>query len=180
MSDQDASRPREAKNSGFGVASFVISIIAVLLIAQAPEAHADWQYTRWGMTPQQVIDASGGQAVKNDNVSGDSTDDAQGLLRAYYIMGTYKFVAVFLFDRSSGVLTMVQLKLKNLETEAGYDLHAFLWGKYGAPLDQLDLSDIAATTWRDERNYNHVAWLRNGDTFKVQYKPLALTTSEEL
>ncbi len=112
MSNQDASRPTGPKNSRTGIASFVISIIAVLLIAQAPEAHADWQYTRWGMTPQQVIDASGGQAVKNDNVSGDSADDAQGLLQAYYSMGTYKFMVVFLFDRSSGVLTMVQLKLK--------------------------------------------------------------------
>ena len=89
MSDQDASWTTGPKNSRTGIASFVISIIAVLLIAQAPEAHADWQYTRWGMTPQQVIDASGGRAVKNDNVSGDSTDDAQGLLQAYYSMGTY-------------------------------------------------------------------------------------------
>jgi hypothetical protein len=27
----------------------------------APAAQADWQYTRWGMTPEQVVAASGGQ-----------------------------------------------------------------------------------------------------------------------
>lgn len=28
----------------------------------APAARADWQYTRWGMTPEQVVAASGGRA----------------------------------------------------------------------------------------------------------------------
>jgi len=34
--------------------------LAVLMIA--PAARADWQYTRWGMTPEQVVAASGGTA----------------------------------------------------------------------------------------------------------------------
>jgi hypothetical protein len=28
----------------------------------APTARAEWQYTRWGMTPEQVVAASGGKA----------------------------------------------------------------------------------------------------------------------
>jgi hypothetical protein len=41
------------------------SILAAMPIAVmlAPCARADWEYTQWGMTPEQVASASGG-AVK--------------------------------------------------------------------------------------------------------------------
>ena len=38
-----------------------LTAIAALLIG--PAAHADWQYTKWGMTPEQVVAASGGKAA---------------------------------------------------------------------------------------------------------------------
>lgn len=36
----------------------ILWCLAALMIA--PAAQADWQYTRWGMTPEQVVAASGG------------------------------------------------------------------------------------------------------------------------
>lgn len=36
--------------------------LGLAALLAAPAAHADWQYTRWGMTPEQVVAASGGQA----------------------------------------------------------------------------------------------------------------------
>jgi hypothetical protein len=39
------------------------AVIAVALLWATP-VHADWQYTKWGMTPEQVIEASGGRVSK--------------------------------------------------------------------------------------------------------------------
>ena len=38
----------------------LLALIVVPLLPLSP-AHADWQYTKWGMSVEQVIRASGGQ-----------------------------------------------------------------------------------------------------------------------
>ncbi len=40
------------------------AVIAVGLAFSTTAANADWQYTKWGMTPDQVIEASTGQAER--------------------------------------------------------------------------------------------------------------------
>ncbi len=42
---------------------FSILAISSLILAGSP-ALADWQYTRWGMTPNEVLAASEGAAVR--------------------------------------------------------------------------------------------------------------------
>jgi hypothetical protein len=37
--------------------------LPILFLFIAPAVHADWEYTRWGMTPEQVVTASGGKAT---------------------------------------------------------------------------------------------------------------------
>jgi hypothetical protein len=37
----------------------LLSLVGLLI---APAVQADWEYTRWGMTPEQVVAASGGKA----------------------------------------------------------------------------------------------------------------------
>lgn len=69
----------------------------------------DWQYTKWGMSESQVIEASGGMAHKEQRTSGT-------LLVAPYKTDDFAFTATFVFDKMGGLDT-VSLKLENADFE---------------------------------------------------------------
>lgn len=94
---------------------------ALIVLALANSARADWQNTRWGMTPQQVMKATGGATIQN----------ASGL-EMPYTTGPYRFRAQFIFD-GSGRLEMVDLHLENLEM--AFQLMGDMKAKYGKPVE---------------------------------------------
>lgn len=146
---------------------YLIVVAAVLLPAQAL---ADWQYTRWGMTPAQVQQASRGAAKQNPNVVADTGThrSERALLSARYRAGRFAFRALFFFDNASQKLVKVRLLL----TGGGHctDLRADLMNVYGAPLSQ---AAGIATRWRDTKRRNtvtHADW--GGGGCQVEYEPL--------
>jgi uncharacterized MAPEG superfamily protein len=88
-------------------------LFAVLLLASpllATAAYADWQYTKWGMSPQEVIAKSAGAARQMT----DAEANGRVIWNRYYakVTGDYtasgiKYEAVFYFDQSG--LALVQL-----------------------------------------------------------------------
>jgi hypothetical protein len=60
-------------------------------------AKADWQYTKWGMTPQQVAAASGGNAQLET--------DGRGCTGTYRV-GKFKFDVTFEFDERARLLAV--------------------------------------------------------------------------
>ena len=145
--------------------------ILIAFFALSSSAYGDWGYTSWGMSPEQVLTASSGKAYKNDNIKGESTDDAYALLKAPYSAGRFSFEAYFLFDKTSNKLTTVNLELLN--PKLGHSLHGALMSKYGAPISRNDGGITGLSTWRDEESNNHISWLRIGsDYFSLQYKPI--------
>lgn len=52
----------------------VALVAATALVAAAP-AHADWSFTKWGMSPEQVIKAAGGKAKPAMGDRGDRVMD---------------------------------------------------------------------------------------------------------
>src|SRR5262245_42170321 len=60
---------RHAQWRGFGKHGTSVTVLlngmlaAALVLTPVRVAHADWEYTRWEMTPEQVVAASSGTAV---------------------------------------------------------------------------------------------------------------------
>ena len=156
-----------------------IVAVSIVLFALNSPSYADWEYTSWGMSPEQVLAASAGKASKNDDVEERSTDDAFGLLKAPHNAGKFKFEVIFLFDKVSNKLTTVNLQLMN--HNVGHDLHGALMTKYGAPISTQDDEIVGASVWRDEEQNNTISWLRIGtDYFSLQYKPIKSEQTEGL
>jgi hypothetical protein len=159
----------------------VFSLLVILGIWGADVAQADWQYTRWGMRPEEVVAASGGKAEKTtaEEKVAMSSQDAKDepLLKAPYQSGRYQFIAFFHFDKKSGRLSSVNLELQN--TEFGRELLGSLRQKYGKPDSD-----------REDQYLNLVVWRKNGDqtsyigivgkSFSVHYQPLNTKDNEGL
>lgn len=119
-----------------------ILLATLLLIGTAVGngPRADWQYTRWGMTPDEVIEASRGQAVRPDStfIARNSPDGYVAALVAPYKAGDFLFEAVFQFREQDHRLAMVDLNLRNHEIRL--QLHNALEGLYGKPMDDTGYS----------------------------------------
>jgi hypothetical protein len=156
-------------------------LLSPLLLFLATPALADWQYTKWGMTPEQVIAASGGKAVETTaeeqkgkhRPAGAKTDVP---LKAPFESGRFRFLAFFYFSAPGGRLVGVHLELIN--SELGAELLESLRQKYGKP--DIDL----------KRSVSRVAWRASGDevtylaippnNFSINYDPLITKDNEEL
>lgn len=151
----------------------VASALALSALAcSALPAAADWQYTRWGMTPDQVRAASDGVARPN----ADRKLDAGGLeaaLTAPYQGAAIPFTAVFLFDASG------KLKLVTLNPVGGIACPVIvqaLSANHGAPEGKDDLVHATTLRWDDIDNDNLVVYLDLGQgNCTIQYSKLPPT-----
>jgi hypothetical protein len=140
------------------------SLGAILSIALGASAHADWQYTKWGMTPAEVAAASGG-AVKVVRPSAESVADKTSRTLTEcsgdYIVGKFHFYVVFSFDRQKHQLEEVTLLLP----DHGYtdELRRALEEKYGAWREGM--------AWID-RNDGYSVELISADVSMIHYRPL--------
>lgn len=120
--------------------------MAALVLATSP-ALADWQYTKWGMTPEQVVAASKGAATATTDEERRqfSTTDGKSvaLVKARYTSGSYQFDVHFLFD--DGKLSLVSLNLD--ESDEGL-LAGDLTAKYGPPIDHSRSDIVEVTKWQ--------------------------------
>lgn len=114
-------------NGGFPGA---LVCVAISLFA-ATSARADWQFTRWGMSPEEVVAASKGSAVvlSGADVRRYSRGDKAAMLAMPYIAESFTFNARFLF--SSGKLAEVDLDLTGGSPN---DLVRAIRDRYGMPV----------------------------------------------
>ena len=85
-------------------------IVLALVCCGASAAKADWEYTKWGMTPQQVISASKNLTRESSDLHPDSDGNITKLV-APYQSGKFSFEAQFGFDatdRLSSVTLVLQ------------------------------------------------------------------------
>lgn len=156
--------------------------LASLFVCTASVAHADWQYTMWGMTPDQVVSASSGAAVAVDGKRGMNMDkpDIEAKLSAPYQAGSFAFDAVFSFTKKGEALARVQLWPKDkaqcsqLQTELGT--------KYGKPIHAKADSLLRSAYWKDEATNNMVSFTVVGGfiTCYVSYDPVSTAASSAL
>lgn len=136
----------------------IILGMCVFLISNA--GLADWQYTKWGMTVDEVIIASDGKA-KEFVDSGRDSDTARTLATAPYIAGDFLFEANFMFDRKTQQLRHVKLTLKKGN---GRSLYAALVNRYGKPVSEHETAVLPSARWLDQENNNSVNWLMIGES----------------
>jgi hypothetical protein len=94
-----------------------VRIVALLLFSAIfPHfAVADWQYTRWGMTADQIVAASNGAAKK---LAGTEQEAKSGATFTALAVGTFKtgpfdFAVSFRADKGGNTLKTVRLTLNN-------------------------------------------------------------------
>jgi hypothetical protein len=119
-------------------------LLFAIALASTP-AHADWQYSKWGMTAEEVLAASKGALKRCDPTSCEkqTTAKSAALLVGPYRSGSLQFTAFAYFDNATRKLDMVILNLKSPEKDTGELIRAMM-GRYGEPRSK-DFSAISAT-----------------------------------
>jgi len=126
----------------------IIAFVFVLLFANS--AQADWQFTKWGMTVEEVL-ASNKQVTRLlpegiKKHSHDGTTAALGIPE--YKSGNYEFTAIFHFGKASNKLEKIVLKSVRPTLSQMIDIVNSLRGKYGLEFekDRRYSSDTAIST----------------------------------
>jgi hypothetical protein len=161
-------------------------IVLVLACCGASAAKADWKYTNWGMTPQQVVSASKNLAKEGSDLSPDSNGNVSKLV-APYQSGKFPFEAQFGFDaadRLSSVTLVLNDKSASMDMDMAadmkmaqggcHDLQASVNTEYGPPqgggtADML----YSIETWQDQKNQNNIKYaVLYGTGCYVQYSAI--------
>jgi len=147
-------------------------IALMLICCGASAAKADWESTKWGMTPAQVASAS-----KNTKKSSDLHPDSDGnvtKLTAPYKSGKFSFEAQFGFDtadRLASVTLVLNDKFAgedmgmdmgpgmNMSAGPCDDLLASVKTTYGQPLSGAGAHmQYTMEYWQDQKNKNDVKY----------------------
>ena len=97
----------------------LFGIVLALACCAASAAKADWEYTKWGMTPQQVVSASKNLAKEATDLRPDSDGNVTKLV-APFQSGKFSFEAQFGFDAADR-LSSVTLVLNDKSTDMNMD-----------------------------------------------------------
>jgi len=146
----------------------ILVFVGACCILSRP-AFSDWQYTRWGMTPKEVIAASKGAARETtaSERAGGHTADTEALLLAAYRSGKFQFQATFNFGKDTLKLASVTLRL--LDPSLTADLIGNLRARYGEPTSVGGTALMKLTVWRGKAD--QVSLIEIGDMVDLQYRP---------
>jgi hypothetical protein len=145
---------------------------------------ADWEYTKWGMTPQEVVSASKNLATEGSDLRPDSDGNVSKLV-APYQSGKLSFEAQFGFDAADR-LASVTLVLNdksagmdmgadmNMDQGACSDLRVSVNTAYGPPQGGGSAHmQYSIETWQDQTNKNNVTYtVLDGVGCYVQYSAI--------
>lgn len=148
------------------------------LVLTTVTASADWQYTKWGMTTEEVITASGNKASKPKKPNTIKDGHIVNLLSAPYETERFKFKADFWFGKKSRQLEMVKLDLIDLDQCPS--LIGELKSIYGTgELKKLSFGD--SYKWRDNDSKNNIYLMDVPNGFcNLDYQPIVKPGSKGL
>src|SRR4051812_9026209 len=101
----------------------LFGIALALVFCGTSAAKADWEYTKWGMTPGQVANAAKNLTKKSSDLHPDSDGNVTKLV-APYKSGKFSFEAQFGFDpadRLSSVTLVLDDKSAGMDMDMGAD-----------------------------------------------------------
>jgi hypothetical protein len=156
-------------------------------LTSATVGFADWQYTRWGMTTEEVSTAARTDgASTTEPTAKERAEDNPGIttqsparleLKSAVTSGRYAFTVYFFFD--NGRLAKVQLWHQSSDpgTEAG--LLGSLRDKYGPP-EEFDGTSYGTTAkWRTDTDRITYMSLITG-AYTIVYEPRQTADSDKL
>ena len=151
----------------------LFAIALALVSCGANAAKADWEYTKWGMTPGQVASAAKTLTRKSSDLRPDS-DGNVTKLTAPYRSGKFSFEAQFGFDaadRLSSVTLVLKDKFAGMDMSMGADMNmnmdqggcrdllASVKTMYGPPrAGRSAHMQYIIETWQDRKNKNTVTY----------------------
>ena len=136
-----------------------LSLCGALLALTSAPAWANWQYTRWGMSSDEVFKAAKGRAaaIPESEQPAQSTVTTIAKLTSTFSFGRFNFHVFFRFDRETGGLFQVALSLdKPADCRL---LKQSLVDEYGKPIWDQTLSVVSTAEWLDEKQANGVLYL---------------------
>lgn len=145
----------------------VLAATLTLLLISLEPAHADWEWTRWGMTPVQAMSASQGKALSATSDEKKRRTYRKGfvpirvpqLVADHHVQGA-ELVAYLLFDIDSAKLVCVDLLPKAGNTLPG-DLKASLTKAYGKPAGEEE-KELPGLHWTT------TTWIAGSDRIELQ------------
>ena len=166
----------------------LFGIVLALVCCGASAAKADWEYTKWGMTPEQVVSAAKNLTRKSSDLHPDSDGNVTKLV-APYQSGKFSFEAQFGFDaadRLSSVTLVLNDKSAGMDMDMGadmnmnmdqggcHDLLASVKTTYGPPQGGGSAHmQYSIETWQDQKNKNNVTYtVLDGVGCYVQYSAI--------
>lgn len=156
--------------------TLMLALVAVVLavVLRPISAYGDWQYTRWGMTVEEVVAASAGVARAYPKDPQKSYRGFDNLAAAPYEDSGFSFTARFMFSPDDRRLAGVDLDVANSKCA---DLEDALRSRYGGPESEQNTFVHSLFTWRDITDGNQVSLLRLGsrlapDFCSLRYRPL--------
>jgi hypothetical protein len=129
-----------------GMTRQTCALIAAL-ICVAPNAQADWEYTKWGMTPAQVVAASHGAVhlIKPERRLGPTGPDIETRAEGSFTDGKLRLNVSFGFAGHGGGLVLVSYLVQ--DASQNMLLRDRLVHAYGPPAPSGD-ADMGSGVWR--------------------------------
>src|SRR5687767_3036595 len=115
-----------------------------------PPVSADWEFTKWGMSPEQVIQASKGQA----RPPGPEEDISSVLLTQDWQSGRFPFTVSYIFKKATGGQRLSEVKLQLQNTQLRGQLLDALKKRYGTPRDERK-GPISLVEWQHSGDSIH-------------------------
>jgi hypothetical protein len=139
--------------------------ISAIALLWSGAAEANWQYTKWGMSPAEVKGSTKAAVKDIDMPALNGPGFVSKLAVSYSALGV-EFVAVFQFDLADK-LTTVSLQPLNATCT---DLRIKLIQVYGEPI-YSKRSLYSLDQWRDDAGGNLVDLLAIGKDCYLKYRP---------
>jgi hypothetical protein len=152
------------------IAANIIAAAATLTVC-CP-ARADWKYTQWGMTVDQVLAASKGKLRRCSPpvCRAHVTTTSAAQLYGEETDGGFTFTVFALFERWSGRLASIDLRL--WKTEQADSLISVVRTKYGEPTSQSHGAILESYVWRAQNDQISILSVRgNQAVTTISYRP---------
>jgi len=141
---------------------FMLVIVSIVALTAPQNILADWQYTRWGMTAEEIVAASVGNAhlISDSEKEGESAENFDAIALGTYSTGPFEFEVSFRALKGEHTLDTVRLELK--DPPKYIRLREALIAKYGTGQETVeDIGSVKTTKtiWSAETETVHLIHL---------------------
>lgn len=142
--------------------------LAAMALLSAPAARADWQYTKWGMTPEQVVAASAGTVTLLPEKSRPRIPPLVTAASGAFKDGTLTLRTVFSFNIDRNGLACVMYGVASHDDDEA--LRALMLKRYGPPDSTSGIAFLGMTNliWKTATDEINTTFAKDDPAFTMQ------------